>query len=145
MIERKQKLGLTLNIFQTPHNLNQNSNSEIDRQIDALIEHKCKQIGKSNISSKGNAIHLEKWMKGHLEVGSSAADLEPMTEEWTPERLRKRSEELHLIDCQGNVICRNKDSKKVELISEEVHVSDTERSPSKSTSESQVKSSAGSF
>ncbi|XP_044757092.1 uncharacterized protein LOC123315465 [Coccinella septempunctata] len=123
---------------QTPHNLNQNSNSEIDRQIDALIEHKCKQISKSNNSSKGNAIHLEKWMKGHLDAGSTVTDLEPMGEEWTPERLRKRSEELHLIDCQGNVICRNKESKKVDVIAEENHVSDTERSPSKSTSESQV-------
>ncbi|XP_045465500.1 uncharacterized protein LOC123674614 isoform X2 [Harmonia axyridis] len=122
---------------QTRHKLNQNSNSEIDRQIDALIEHKCKQISKSNNSSKANAIHLEKWMKGHLEVGSTVTELEPMGEEWTPERLRKRSEELHLIDSQGNIICRNKDNK-VESIAEENHVSDSERSPSKSTSESQV-------
>ncbi|KAL3278200.1 hypothetical protein HHI36_013539 [Cryptolaemus montrouzieri] len=125
-----------MNRRKTPHNLNQNNNSEIERQIDALIEHKCKQLSKSNNSSKGNAIHLEKWMKGHIDVAEP--ELEPLSEEWTPEMLRKRSEELHLIDCQGNIICRNKEVKKVEAITEETQVSDTERSPSKSTSESQV-------
>ncbi|KAK9881081.1 hypothetical protein WA026_014425 [Henosepilachna vigintioctopunctata] len=77
-------------------------------------------------------------MKGHLDAEETEPELESLAEEWTPERLRKRSEELHLIDCQGNIICRNKELKVSKTIHEETGVSDNDPSPSKSTSESQV-------
>ncbi|XP_008201022.1 uncharacterized protein PsGEF isoform X2 [Tribolium castaneum] len=121
---------------QTPQNINENS--EMQKQIDALIEHKCKQLSKNN-SGKGNAIHLEKWMKGHLDSDiADEAELEPLSEEWTEEMLRKRSEELQLIDAQGNVTSRN-DTRRIESRCEDNNLSDHDQSPSKSTTtESQV-------
>lgn len=133
-----------ISIFQqTPQNLNQNCqnecNKDIQKQIDALIEHKCKQLGKGSFNTKYNAIHLEKWMKGQLdrEGPEDAVDLEPV-EEWTAEMLRKRSQELQLIDEEGNIKSKG-DNRRVENRMEEVLFSDHEQSPSKSTTtESQV-------
>ncbi|KAJ8920462.1 hypothetical protein NQ315_005330 [Exocentrus adspersus] len=129
----------------TPQNLNQNcqnESNEIQKQIDALIEHKCKQLCKTSFNSKCNAIHLEQWMKGQLDDQTRACEtpeLEPMYEEWTEEMLRKRSEELQLIDSQGNVTCTTREVKTSESRCEEAVLSDTEQSPSKSTTtESQV-------
>ncbi|XP_044258396.1 uncharacterized protein LOC123007266 isoform X2 [Tribolium madens] len=98
---------------QTPQNINENT--EMQKQIDALIEHKCKQLSKNN----------------------SGKELEPLSEEWTEEMLRKRSEELQLIDAQGNVTCN--DTKRIESRCEDNNLSDHDQSPSKSTTtESQV-------
>jgi hypothetical protein len=110
----------------------------MQKQIDALIEHKCKQLSKNN-SGKGNAIHLEKWMKGHLDTDiADEAELEPLSEEWTEEMLRKRSQELQLIDAQGNITCRN-EPRKIDSRCEDINLSDHDQSPSKSTTtESQV-------
>ncbi|KAJ8935939.1 hypothetical protein NQ314_012560 [Rhamnusium bicolor] len=121
----------------TPQNLNQicqNDCKEIQKQIDALIEHKCKQLCKTSFNSKCNAIHLEQWMKGQLdgEIPVDTSEMEPVYEEWTEEMLRKRSEELQLIDAQGNVTCTT-DIKRNESRCEEVILSDQDQSPSKST------------
>ncbi|XP_074034007.1 protostome-specific GEF isoform X2 [Leptinotarsa decemlineata] len=132
---------------QTPQNLNQNcqsennENKEIQKQIDALIELKCKQLGKTNSNGKYNAVHLEQWMKGQLNGESilGTPELEPMYEEWTREMVMKRSEELQLIDSQGNVKSKPDIIKDGYDMCEEVILSDHEHSPSKSTTtESQV-------
>ena len=110
----------------------------MQKQIDALIEHKCKQLSKNN-SGKGNAIHLEKWMKGQLDADiADEAELEPLSEEWTEEMLRKRSQELQLIDSQGNITFRN-ETRRNESRCDDLNLSDHDQSPSKSTTtESQV-------
>lgn len=130
-------------IFQTPQNLNQNclsEHKEIQKQIDALIELKCKQLGKGGAHGKYNAIHLEQWMKGQLDNEDllDTPDMEPMYEEWTEEMVTKRSKELQLIDEEGNIKSKG-EVKRVENRVEEVIFSDHEQSPSKSTTtESQV-------
>lgn len=107
------------------------------KQIDALVEHKCNQLTQTN-SSKGNAIHLEKWIKGQLDSDlADQPELEPLSEEWTEEMLRQRSQELQLIDAQGNPTSRSE--RKDESQYEECNLSDHDQSPSKSTTtESQV-------
>ncbi|KAJ8954990.1 hypothetical protein NQ318_000422 [Aromia moschata] len=128
----------------TPQNLNQicqNECKEIQKQIDALIEHKCKQLCKTSFNSKCNTIHLEQWMKGQLdrELPPDTPEMEPVYEEWTEEMLRKRSEELQLIDSEGNIISSTTEIKRNESRCEEVILSDHDQSPSKSTTtESQV-------
>lgn len=111
--------------------------AESQRQIDALIEHKCKQMSKANSGSKGSAIHLEQWMKGQL--GSAqivSPDDEPEPEVWSEEMLKRRSEELQIGDLQS----ANIDIKRNESRCEEITLSDQEQSPSRSTTtESQVK------
>lgn len=122
---------LTYTLFQTPQSLALTQNPEAQRQIDEIIEHKCKQLSKANSGTKGNAIHLEQWMKGQL--GGDHQDppeTEPEIELWTQEMIRKRSEELKLLDEQ----VRRSESRCEEFI-----LSDQEQSPSKSTTtESQV-------
>lgn len=76
------------------------------KQLETLIEDKCKQLGKSSFNGKCNAVHLEQWMKGHLEstaVETPEAELQ-IQELWSEEKLRKRSEELQLIDTRGSKI-----------------------------------------
>lgn len=92
-----------------------------------------------NNSGKGNAIHLEKWIKGQLDVEIfDQTELEPLPEDWTEEMLRKRSQELQLIDAQGNITSRI-ETKKSEIKYEDANLSDHDQSPSKSTTtESQV-------
>nr|CAD7434548.1 unnamed protein product [Timema monikensis] len=102
------------------------------KSLDELIEHKCRQLGKSG-AHKGSALHLEQWMKGKLGAGGPLTpEDEPVPEVWSLETLRRRSEQLQL-----GVIGRS-DSR-----CEEVDVSDTERSQSRSTersrSDSQVR------
>ncbi|KAG5883483.1 hypothetical protein JTB14_038357 [Gonioctena quinquepunctata] len=136
-----------IRIFQqTPQNLNQNcqrennETKEIQKQIDALIELKCKELEKSSSNSKYNAIHLEQWMKGQLngEAPTGSPDLEPLYEEWTNDMLKRRSEELQLIDAEGNIKSKA-DIRRDPDICEEVVLSDHDLSPSKSTTtESQV-------
>ncbi|CAH0553429.1 unnamed protein product [Brassicogethes aeneus] len=137
--------SLSLRQRQTPQNVNnQNESREIQRQIDVLIELKCKQLSKSSFNSKCNAIHLEKWMKGQLDSCGSEADLDQLEHEadqleyWTEEMLRKRSQELRLVDNQGNVaLQQGNEPKRSETRCEEYALS--EHSPSKSTTpESQV-------
>ncbi|XP_050293542.1 uncharacterized protein LOC126734076 [Anthonomus grandis grandis] len=110
------------------------------KQIETLIEHKCKQMGKSSFNGKCNAVHLEQWMKGQLDVDDlNSPVVEHIEEVWTEEMLRKRSEELQLIDCKGNVTA-SIESRRSESGCEEIILSDQEEhSPSKSTTtESQV-------
>lgn len=93
-------------------------------------------MSKANSGSKGNAIHLEQWMKGQL--GSNhieSPDVEPEPEIWSEDMLRKRSEELQILDFQGikHEPTRN------ESRCEELTLSDQDQSPSRSTTtESQV-------
>ncbi|KAF5289494.1 hypothetical protein FQA39_LY15049 [Lamprigera yunnana] len=101
------------------------------KELDEMIEHKCKKLGKCSSSSKGSAIHLEQWMKGQLgRDQSQTPEEESECEIWTEEMLRRRTEELH--------ISNNQNSPRVtESRCEELILSD--HSPSKSTSpESQV-------
>ncbi|XP_030756951.1 uncharacterized protein LOC115882842 [Sitophilus oryzae] len=116
------------------------SNKEAKRQIECLIEHKCKQMGRTSFNGKCNAIHLEQWMKGQLdEAGPHSPVIEQLNEDWTEEMLRKRSEELQLIDPLGNITSYG-DTRRHENKCEELTLSDQdEHSPSKSTTtESQV-------
>lgn len=72
-------------------------------------------------------------MKGQLGRNhhESSIEVEPEIEMWTLEMVRKRSEELQLLDTQPN--------KRSESRCEEIILSDHEQSPSKSTTtESQV-------
>lgn len=104
-----------------------------------MIEQKCKQLSKTNFNSKCNAIHLEKWIKNQLQSNEQLLEGdEPQLEFWTEEMLRKRSEELKLIDSQGNIKYPQPVAKRNEKIVIEEN-SDHEESPSKSTTtESQV-------
>ncbi|CAG9861476.1 unnamed protein product [Phyllotreta striolata] len=116
---------------------------DLQQQIDALIELKCTELSKSATNAKCNALHLEHWMKGQLRAGHPPAtpDDEPdPVEEWTPEMLRKRSEELRLVDADGNVRgAEPKDARRRDSGGCEETASDLERSPSKSTTtESQI-------
>lgn len=126
-------LRLTWTIFQTPQSLNLTENADAQRQIDEIIEHKCKQLSKTNSSTKSNAIHLEQWMKGQLgQNHQDSVEVEPEIEMWTLEMVRKRSEELQLLDGKSEV-------KRSESRCEEIILSDHDQSPSKSTTtESQV-------
>lgn len=76
-------------------------------------------------------------MKGQL--GGSLLDppeFEPEIETWTLEMVRKRSEELQLLDAQGGV---KPEVNRSESRCEELILSDHDQSPSKSTTtESQV-------
>lgn len=131
-------LRLTWALFQTPQSINVTDNAETQRQIDELIEHKCKQLSKTNSNTKGNAIHLEQWMKGQLGGNQQGPfEIEPEIEMWTLEMVRKRSEELQLLDCQGAI---KAEVNRSESRCEELILSDQDQSPSKSTTtESQVK------
>ncbi|XP_066147516.1 uncharacterized protein PsGEF isoform X1 [Euwallacea fornicatus] len=111
---------------------------EVKKQLETLIEHKCKQMGKSSFNGKCNAIHLEQWMKGQLDNANESPMVEQVDEVWSEDKLRKRSEELQLVDAIGNICSRV--PKKNESMCEEITLSDQEdQSPSKSTTnESQV-------
>ncbi|KAK4881061.1 hypothetical protein RN001_004380, partial [Aquatica leii] len=101
------------------------------KQLDEIIEHKCKQLGKSSSSTKGSALHLEQWMKGQLgRDQAQTPEEESDCEVWTEEMLRKRTEELNITDHRNS-------PRVTESRCEELILSD--HSPSKSTSpESQV-------
>ncbi|XP_049821007.1 uncharacterized protein LOC109602693 isoform X3 [Aethina tumida] len=121
---------------QTPQNLIQiqNETKEIQKELDCLIEMKCKQLSKSSFNSKCNAIHLEKWMKGELLEPPYVEPDEPDgVEEWTEEMVMNRSRELNLLDCQGNLVMAHggETCRRSETRCEEYTVS--EHSPSKST------------
>jgi hypothetical protein len=96
------------------------------RHLDELIEHRCQQLGKSG-ASKGSALHLAQWMRGQLGGASMTPDDEPEPEVWSPETLRRRSEQL-----------RN------ESRCEEFEMSDMERSQSRSTERSRSQTSSDS-
>ncbi|GJQ85862.1 hypothetical protein Trydic_g15320 [Trypoxylus dichotomus] len=129
-----------------PQSVRSSDRADAQKQIDELIEHKCKQLGKSNSGHKGGAIHLEQWMKGQLgsAIVTSQTELEATPEEenmfevWTDEMLRKRSEELQLMINEKN-IAADKENARCESRIEEIIISDIDCSPSRSTtSESQV-------
>ncbi|XP_069696401.1 uncharacterized protein PsGEF [Periplaneta americana] len=111
------------------------------RHLDDLIEHKCRQLGKSG-ASKGSALHLAQWMKGQLGgatmTGPLTPDDEPEPEVWSPETLRRRSEQLQIIG-MGNLIAVRNESR-----CEELEMSDTERSQSRSTERSRSQTSSDS-
>ncbi|KAL1506136.1 hypothetical protein ABEB36_005555 [Hypothenemus hampei] len=115
---------------------------DVKKQLETLIEHKCKLMGKSSLNGKCNAIHLEQWMKGQLDNEETTSHfLDTMDEVWTEEKLKKRSEELHLINLNSNIGESCKSNKINDRGCEEtVFSSDQEeQSPSKSTTtESQV-------
>lgn len=97
-------------------------------------------LSKTSDDKGNNSSHLEKWMQSQLDiVASDEPGMELLSEEWTEEMVRKRSEELRLIDSQGNMTHRseiNRDGCRCEDLN---HLSDQEQSPSKSTTtESQV-------
>lgn len=106
----------------------------MQKHIDELIEHKCKQISKT-CNNKGGAIHLEQWMKNQLGCRrSETPEYEPEPEVWTEEELRRRTAELKLSDCHTSSTLKDKDDRCEELI-----LSDHDQSPSRSTTtESQV-------
>lgn len=107
----------------------------MQKHLDELIEHKCKQLSKT-CNNKGGAIHLEQWMKSQLgNRRSESPEDEPEPEVWTEEELRKRTAELKLSDCHTTSTIRNdKDDRCEELL-----LSDHDQSPSRSTTtESQV-------
>lgn len=76
-------------------------------------------------------------MKGQLGANQNdPPEVEPEIETWTLEMIRKRSEELQLLDSQGAV---RPEVKRSESRCEELILSDHDQSPSKSTTtESQV-------
>lgn len=114
------------------------------RQLDELIEHRCRQLGKTG--GKGGALHLAQWIRGQL--GTARIDSTENEEEddrpvdWSPETLRKRGQQHQPTTeitttttgtpTTANPMHRN------ESRCEELEVSDTERSQSRSTSDSQV-------
>lgn len=112
----------------------------MQKQIDELIEHKCKELSKT--SSKGGAIHLEQWMKGQLGCSplEENFDHEPEPEFWTEEELRKRTEDLQLVDVVGRALLTQKDDNaREENRCDDPNASDHDHSPSRSTTtESQV-------
>jgi len=70
------------------------------KQLNELIDHKCRQLGKTK-TSKGGAMHLAEWMKGQL--GSCQHDLEdrdktadPDPGIWSQEQLKKRTSQLQV-------------------------------------------------
>ena len=106
------------------------------QHLDELIEHKCRQLGKSG-ASKGSALHLAQWMKGQL-GGALTPEDEPEPEVWSPETLRRRSEQLQIMGV-GNLIAVRNESR-----CEEFEMSDTERSQSRSTERSRSQTSSDS-
>lgn len=101
------------------------------RHLDELIEHRCRQLGKSG-ASKGSALHLAQWIKGQLGGAAMTPDEEPEPEIWSPETLRRRSEQLQLMGVRSESRC------------EEFELSDTERSQSRSTERSRSQTSSDS-
>ncbi|KAK7873244.1 hypothetical protein R5R35_011321 [Gryllus longicercus] len=109
------------------------------RHLDELIEHKCRQLGKSG-ASKGSALHLAQWMRGQLggSTGPLTPDEEPEPEVWSPETLRRRSEQLQILGV-GTLMPNRNESR-----CEEIELSDTERSNSRSTERSRSHSTSDS-
>ncbi|XP_046404178.1 uncharacterized protein LOC124169580 [Ischnura elegans] len=109
------------------------------RMLEDYIDQKCRLLGKSR-SSRGSAIHLQQWMRGQLggirafEEVENVDDLGPV---WSPETLRKRSEELRLT-VGGAPHGSLSPGRGCESRCEEVELSDTDGSPSRSTDGSQV-------
>ncbi|XP_033610256.1 uncharacterized protein LOC111871707 isoform X3 [Cryptotermes secundus] len=101
------------------------------RHLDELIEHRCRQLGKSG-ASKGSALHLAQWIRGQLGGAAMTPDEEPEPEIWSPETLRRRSEQLQLMGVRSESRC------------EEFELSDTERSQSRSTERSRSQTSSDS-
>ncbi|KAF5307360.1 hypothetical protein FQR65_LT07077 [Abscondita terminalis] len=116
---------------QNPQCVTHTETTANQKKLDEVIEHKCKKLGKCSSSSKGSAIHLEQWMKGQLgRDQTQTPEEESDCEVWTEEMLRKRTEELNIVDHRNS-------PRVTESRCEELILSD--HSPSKSTSpESQV-------
>ncbi|XP_066994271.2 uncharacterized protein PsGEF [Anabrus simplex] len=123
---------------QTPMQENKSLNNS-HRHLDDIIEHKCRQLGKSG-ASKGSALHLAQWMRGQLggSTGPLTPDDEPELEVWSTEELRRRSEQLQILGVGQLVPTRN------ESRCEEFEMSDTERSISRSTERSRSQSTSDS-
>ncbi|XP_031634801.1 uncharacterized protein LOC116348077 isoform X3 [Contarinia nasturtii] len=94
----------------------QQSQATTSRQFDELVDEKCRLLNK-NGTSHGSALHLAQWMKGQFDESikklteeNSLNDImtedenEELIEEWSQEQLRKRSQELQLMDENGKCI-----------------------------------------
>ncbi|XP_073988009.1 protostome-specific GEF isoform X3 [Rhodnius prolixus] len=88
-----------------------------------LIEHRCRQLGKSGVS-KGSALHLAQWMRGQL-GGEGSPETESEPEIWSPDTLRRRAANLH---GKGGAQPLNRSISRCE----EVEISDFEQSTSDS-------------
>ncbi|XP_055595620.1 uncharacterized protein LOC129746143 isoform X2 [Uranotaenia lowii] len=82
--------------------------SKVPRQVEELIDEKCRSLNKSGGVPKGSALHLAQWMKGQLDkqvVESDPIDSDPeqTIEEWSIEQVANRSKELKLVDKDGNL------------------------------------------
>ncbi|XP_034234043.1 serine-rich adhesin for platelets [Thrips palmi] len=115
--------------------------------VEELIEHRCRQLGKS-AGSKGSALHLARWMRGQLGEyeGLDDAVAEPAepTELWSVDTLNRRSEELRLtatttIPLRGN----SRASRSEDLELSEDSLGGLGRSRSRSTTDSQVTIASG--
>jgi len=66
--------------------------------VDALIEHRCRQLGRAS-GTKGSAMHLARWIRAQTpNPAANQASASPSPEEprevWTAEALRRRAEQL---------------------------------------------------
>lgn len=74
------------------------------KQLNELIDHKCRQLGKTK-TSKGGAMHLAEWMKGQLAAENDSEDKtipEPEPEIWSQEELKRRTNQLQVSAFMGN-------------------------------------------
>lgn len=82
--------------------------SSANKQLNELIDHKCRQLGKTK-TSKGSAMHLAEWMKGQLgnmrkteEYEEDHVHHEPEPEIWSQEELKRRTTALNVIGMLSN-------------------------------------------
>lgn len=79
------------------------------KQLNELIDHKCRQLGKTK-TSKGSAMHLAEWMKGQLgnvkryvvEEEPNQHEPEPEPEIWSQEELKRRATQLNVVGILSN-------------------------------------------
>ncbi|KAJ6633205.1 hypothetical protein Bhyg_15502, partial [Pseudolycoriella hygida] len=129
----------------------QNKSSKVSKQIEEIIDEKCRILNKTG-TARGSAIHhLSLWMKGQLDCAPPASEdanepeaEEEQIEDWSRDQLNQRSKELQLIDENGkckvpklDIGARNCDSRVEEIILSEIE--DESKSASRSTtSDSQI-------
>ncbi|XP_037038214.1 uncharacterized protein LOC119075772 isoform X1 [Bradysia coprophila] len=86
----------------------QNKSTKVSKQVEEIIDEKCRILNKTG-TARGSAIHhLSLWMKGQLDCAppESESTNEPEPEEepiedWSRDQLMQRSKELQLIDENG--------------------------------------------
>ncbi|XP_055305800.1 uncharacterized protein LOC129570279 isoform X2 [Sitodiplosis mosellana] len=108
-------IKLSVDSINTNTKSQQSQTTEL-KQFDELVDEKCRLLNK-NGTSHGSALHLSQWMKGQFDESikklteeNSFNDImtedenEELIEEWSQEQLRKRSQELQLVDENGKCI-----------------------------------------